>query len=96
MTADGAPEGRRRIDKWLWFTRVVKSRSLAARLVEDGFVRVNSARVDSPSKSVKPGDVVTVALERDVRVLRVVLLGERRGPYAEARLLYDDLSSGGA
>ena len=83
---------RQRLDKWLWFTRVVKTRSLAAKLVEEGHVRVNSLRVEQSSRSVKPGDVVTVALEHDVRVMRVVSAGERRGPAPEARLLYVDLS----
>ena len=84
---------RQRLDKWLWFTRVVKTRSLAAKLVEEGHVRVNSVRVEQSSKSVKPGDVVTVALEHDVRVMRVMSAGERRGPAPEARLLYVDLSA---
>ena len=84
---------RQRLDKWLWFTRVVKTRALAAKLVEEGHVRVNSLRVEQSSKSVKPGDVVTVALEHDVRVMRVVSAGERRGPAPEARLLYVDLSA---
>ena len=87
------PGARQRLDKWLWFTRVVKTRSLAAKLVEEGHVRVNSLRVEQASKSVKPGDVVTVALEHDVRVMRVVLAGERRGPAPEARLLYVDLAA---
>ncbi len=86
------PAARQRVDKWLWFARVAKSRTLAARLVEDGFVRVNSVRVDSPAKVVKPGDVLTVALERQVRVLKVLAPGTRRGPYPEARLLFDDIS----
>ena len=84
---------RQRLDKWLWFTRVVKTRSLAAKLVEEGHVRVNSVRIEQSSKSVKPGDVVTVALEHDVRVMRVVSAGERRGPAPEARLLYVDLAA---
>ncbi len=88
-----APEpARQRLDKWLWFTRVVKTRSLAARLVTDGHVRVNSARVGTAAKVVKPGDVVTVALERHVRVLKVLAPGDRRGPATEARTLYEDLA----
>ena len=92
MADDAVPAARQRIDKWLWFARVAKSRSLAARLVEGGFVRVNSVRVDSPAKAVKPGDVLTVALEHQVRVLKVLAPGTRRGPYPEARLLFDDIS----
>ncbi len=86
-------DARQRLDKWLWFTRVVKTRSLAAKLVEEGHVRVNGTRIEQSSKSVKPGDVVTVALEHDVRVMRVVSAGERRGPAPEARLLYLDLTA---
>ena len=83
---------RQRLDKWLWFARVVKTRSLAARLVTEGHVRINSVRVETAAKSVRPGDVVTVALERHVRVLRMVAPGERRGPAPEARGLYEDLA----
>ncbi len=75
---------RQRLDKWLWFARVVKTRSLAAKLVGDGHVRVNGQRSDVPAKLVGPGDVVTIALERHVRVLRVLGPGTHRGPYPEA------------
>jgi ribosome-associated heat shock protein Hsp15 len=85
---------RQRLDKWLWFARVVKTRSLAARLVADGHVRVNGHRVETPAKLVAPGDVLTIALEREVKALRVLAPGERRGPHLEARLLYEDLSAG--
>ena len=86
------PELRQRLDKWLWFARLVKSRTLAAKLIEDGHVRVNSLRVDNAAKAVRADDVLTIAFDRHVRVLKIRLLGERRGPYAEARLLYDDLN----
>ena len=84
-----------RIDKWLWFARVVKSRSLAARLVEGGHVRINGVRSDNAAKALRPGDVLTVALERHVRVLRVVADGERRGPFTEASRLFEDLAGPG-
>jgi ribosome-associated heat shock protein Hsp15 len=83
---------RQRIDKWLWFARIVKSRTLAAKLVSEGRIRVNSIRIETPARAVGPGDVLTVALERDVRVLRILANAERRGPYPDARLLYADLS----
>ncbi len=87
------PSGQRqRIDKWLWFARVVKTRSLAAKLVSEGRVRVNSLRVDAPAKQVNSGDVLTIALDRQVRVLKVVSGGSRRGPFEEARLLFEDLT----
>ena len=82
---------RQRIDKWLCYARVVKTRSLAARLVEDGFVRINGLRSVSPAKVVLVGDVLTIALERRVRVLRIVGTGERRGPFKEASLLFEEI-----
>ncbi|GAA0785440.1 RNA-binding S4 domain-containing protein [Roseibium denhamense] len=81
-----------RIDKWLWYARVTKSRSLAQKLATGGHVRVNKDKISSASKTVKTGDVLTIALERRILVLKVVALGKRRGPYEEARLLYEDLS----
>ncbi|MEY3552214.1 MAG: hypothetical protein RL735_562 [Pseudomonadota bacterium] len=83
---------RQRLDKWLWFARIVKSRTLAAKLVSEGHVRVNSTRIDTPAKAVGPGDVLTVSLPRDVKVLKILASGSRRGPFEEARLLYEDLS----
>jgi ribosome-associated heat shock protein Hsp15 len=77
-----------RIDKWLWFCRFVKSRSLAQALVEQGAVRVNRVKVERPSLAVKPGDVVTLAVHGRVSVVRVAAAGVRRGPAAEARGLY--------
>lgn len=82
-----------RIDKWLWFARVVKTRSLAAKLVEAGHVRVNGLRSDSAARALRIGDVLTVALERQVRVLRVLADGDRRGPFKDASLLFEDLSA---
>lgn len=90
--ADGKDD-RQRLDKWLWFARVVRTRSAATKLVSAGHVRVNSCRIDSPAKPVAPGDVLTVALERQVRVLKIVATGPRRGPYQQARLLFEDLST---
>jgi ribosome-associated heat shock protein Hsp15 len=87
-------DARQRLDKWLWFARVVKSRTGAAKLVEDGHVRVNTVRADTPAKTVRPGDVLTIALDRQVRVLKVLAPGERRGPYEEARTLFEELGSG--
>ena len=83
---------RQRIDKWLFFTRMVKSRSLAQAHVQSGHVRVNGERVVQPSHQVKAGDRIELALERRDLVLVVRLPGERRGPFAEAQTLYEDLS----
>ena len=85
---------RQRLDKWLWYARVIKSRTSASRLVEEGHVRVNTVRTDNPAKSVRPGDVLTIALDQQVRVLKVLSPGERRGPFEEAKLLFEDLTEG--
>jgi ribosome-associated heat shock protein Hsp15 len=81
-----------RLDKWLWYARQTKSRSLAQKLVTGGNVRINANKVASPSKMVGPGDVLTLTMPAAVRVLRIVECGKRRGPYAEAQTLYEDLS----
>ena len=85
-------DGRQRIDKWLFFARAVKSRSLAAKLVQAGHVRVNRDKIDQPAHPVKPGDVLTIRLERHVLVWRVLYPGARRGPAEEARSLYEDVA----
>ena len=84
-------EDRQRLDKWLWFARFAKSRTLAAKLAQSGYVRVNGQRIDSAAKALAVGDVVTLALARTTTVVRVENLGERRGPAPEARLLYTEL-----
>jgi ribosome-associated heat shock protein Hsp15 len=78
---------RQRIDKWLWHARVVRTRSQAAALAASGHVRINGQRIDAPSRPVRAGDVVTVALDRAVRVLKVVAFAERRGSADDARAL---------
>jgi ribosome-associated heat shock protein Hsp15 len=86
------PSERQRLDKWLWHARVVKARSSAAELVASGHVRINGVRETSPGHGVKPGDVLTIALDRSVRVLKITGFAERRGDAAAARVLYDELS----
>lgn len=81
-----------RLDKWLWQARFFRTRSLAARVVAAGGVRLNSERTDKPARAVGPGDVLTFAQGARVRVVRVLASGARRGPPAEAALLYEDLS----
>jgi len=82
---------RQRVDKWLWHARVVRTRSDAAALAAAGHVRVNGRRVDHPSHTVRLGDVVTVALDRAVRVLKVVAFADRRGSAQDARGLREML-----
>ena len=82
---------RQRLDKWLWHARVVKARTSAAALVEAGHVRINGVREKAPGHGVKPGDILTVGLDRSVRILKVVAFSERRGDAQAARVLYEDL-----
>ena len=88
-------EGSVRIDIWLWRARFVKTRSLAAALVERGAVRLThhgrQTRLDKPSRVVHPGDEITFAIDGRVTAVRVEALGERRGPPVEARALYSSL-----
>jgi ribosome-associated heat shock protein Hsp15 len=83
---------RQRIDKWLWHARVVRTRSAAAALVSSGHVRVNGERGTAPSRPLRDGDVVTVALNRQVRILKVAGFAERRGDADAGRALYGDLT----
>ena len=84
---------RQRLDKWLWHARVVKARTSAAALVEAGHVRINGVREKAPGHSVKAGDVLTIALDRSVRVLKVIGFSERRGDATAARVLYEEVHS---
>jgi len=84
---------RQRIDKWLWHARVVRTRSAAAALAEAGFVRLNGQRITAPSQAVRMGDVVTLALDRAVKVIEVAGFCERRGGAPAARALYRDLTT---
>lgn len=83
---------RQRIDKWLFFARAVKSRSLAAKLAQAGSVRLNRDKIDQASHPVRVGDVLTITFDRRVAVWRVLDTGVRRGPAEEARTLYEDLT----
>ncbi len=81
-----------RIDKWLFFARFFKTRSLAARIVSDGGVRVNGVRAAKPAATVRAGDTLAFSQGRKTRVVVVRAPGARRGPAAEAELLYEDRS----
>lgn len=92
--AAGPSEGGRiRLDRWLFHTRMFKTRTLAAERISAGGIRLNGAPCRKPAHLVGPGDTVTVASDRWVRALRVLAPGTRRGPPAEAQSLYQDLSS---
>jgi ribosome-associated heat shock protein Hsp15 len=83
---------RQRIDKWLWNARVVRTRSASAALVASGHVRLNGRRIDATSQPVRAGDVITIALDRAVRILKVANFAERRGNGEAGRTLYVDLT----
>ncbi len=80
-----------RADKWLWYARFFKTRSLAAKMCNAGKLRVSGEVVSKAHQKVKPGNVLTFPQGRHVRVVKVLELGSRRGPAPEARLLYEDL-----
>ena len=82
---------RQRIDRWLWHARVVRTRAAAAALACSGHVRVNGERVKAASREVKSGDVVTIALNRGIRVLKVCGFAPSRGNAESAGGLYEDL-----
>jgi ribosome-associated heat shock protein Hsp15 len=86
-----APD-RQRIDRWLWHARIVRTRDDAAALAGAGYVRVNGSRIGAASRFVRTGDVITVALDRSVRVLKVRGFAERRGPAGAGQSLYEDLT----
>jgi len=85
---EGGDPGWQRLDKWLWCARFLKARADCARLAAAGLVRINRQPTDKPHARVRIGDVLTVPLRQDVIVIRVMALAARRGPAAEARLLY--------
>jgi ribosome-associated heat shock protein Hsp15 len=86
-----ADDGQR-IDRWLWHARVVRTRPVAAELAESGRVRVNGQRINAPARTVRTGDVLTIALRDSVKILRVTGFAERRGSASDASPLYEDLS----
>jgi ribosome-associated heat shock protein Hsp15 len=90
------PQASIRLDKWLWQARFVKSRALAQRLIADGAVRLNAARVLKPATTVRVGDGLSFAQGGRVRALRILALGTRRGPATEARTLYVELGQAAA
>ncbi len=82
-----------RLDKWLWHARFAKSRSLAAKLIEEGRIRVNRQRVIKAATCVRCGDILTATLYGRVRVIEILAIGHRRGPPSEAQALYSELTS---
>ena len=92
MTGPGDVLRKERLDRFLFFSRAVKSRTLAQKIIETGVVRVNSEKTDRSDHKVGAGDVLTMALHGRILVWRILDPGTRRGPASEAQGLYEDLS----
>ena len=87
-----------RIDRFLFFIRLAKSRTIAQHVIDEGHVRIDGKRVEKPSEEVRAGTIVALPLHGQVRILRVLVLPVRRGPASEARACYEELGidEGGA
>lgn len=83
-----------RIDKFLWFARLAKSRSVAQKMAEEGHIRLNGRRIDRSHAPVRAGDLITFPHPSGVRVVRVTQLPRRRGPAPEAQACYEELTVG--
>lgn len=81
-----------RVDKYLWFTRFFKTRSLATKRANGGHIRINGNKIKKSSDTVRIGDILTFAQGNEIRVIRVLNLGTRRGPAQEAQSLYEDIT----
>ncbi|MBS0235410.1 MAG: RNA-binding S4 domain-containing protein [Proteobacteria bacterium] len=92
MTADAGRETLQRVDQWLWFARIAKSRTLAQALIERGKVRINRVKIDKTSTTVRAGDVLTLSLGPRVISIEILGIGVRRGPATEAQALYRSLT----
>ena len=92
MAGPGETLHKERLDRFLFFSRAVKSRTLAQKLIETGAVRVNSERTDRTDHKVGAGDVLTMSLHGRILVWRILDAGTRRGPASEAQGLYEDIS----
>ncbi len=88
-----ATAASRRIDQWLWFARLAKTRSSAARLCAAGAVTLNGVAVGKPNQPVRVGDAIAVPQGNYWRSVRILALGSRRGPASEARTLYELLAA---
>jgi len=92
--AAGEDQDWQRLDKWLWCARFLRQRTDCQALVAQGSIRINRQATDKAHAKLRVGDVVTIPLHHDVRVVRVMGLAQRRGPAVEARLLYEEVQGG--
>ena len=82
-----------RLDRWIWHARIVKTRSIATNLVTEGYVRVNGERAEQPGRTIKPGDVLTIALPARVRVVKVTGILPRRADASVAQHTYESVNA---
>ena len=80
-----------RIDRFLFFIRLIKSRTMAQAVIDEGHIRIDGRRVEKPSEEVRVGSVVALPLHDQVRIFRVLRLPPRRGPAPEARSCYEEV-----
>ena len=92
MAGSAEPVRKERLDRFLFFSRALKSRTLAQKVIETGAIRVNSERTDRSDYKVGAGDVLTMALHGRIVIWRILDPGQRRGPASEAQGLYEDIS----
>jgi ribosome-associated heat shock protein Hsp15 len=87
-------DGSLRIDKFLWFARLAKTRSIAQTIACEGHLRIDGRRIDRAHVPVRCGDVLSFPLHGHVRIIRIEALPARRGPAEKAQACYTDLSPG--
>ncbi len=95
MSGEQEDRDWQRLDKWLWCARFMRARTDCAAWVARGSIRINRQRTDKPHARLRVGDVLTVPVRGEVRVIRVAALAIRRGPAPEARMLYEEVSDAG-
>ena len=88
-----ARPSNQRLDRWIWHARIVKTRTIASNLVAEGYVRVNGERAEQPARTIKPGDVLTIALPARVRVLKVIGILPRRADAGAAKHTYESVEA---
>lgn len=92
MTKQSSDQLSQRIDKWLWHARLFKTRSLTQKQIATGKIRVNREKISSPSRKIVVGNVLTITREREIKIIEITGFADKRGPYSEAQLLYNDLT----
>ena len=85
-------EATQRIDKWLWHARFARTRTVAQKLVSAGNVRLDREKITSNSQKVKIGQILTLSLPREIKVIKIEAFAEKRGSFQIAQTLYEDLT----